>query len=178
MKKVMEMTLLTLMPIRDAASLSMLTARIWPPILVLATSRSRASIVMAASKIMMICVEVTDAPRILKVFGVKSVGNGRGFGPMNGRARGKFSRNIDTPTAVIRAIMRGLLRRGRYAMASTPEAIPPVMTIAMRMMQPTASIGYVPSMDILSKSLAIKYVPSAPIIRKSPCAVLIMPTIP
>lgn len=38
MKKVMEMTLLTLMPIRDAASLSMLTARIWPPILVLATS--------------------------------------------------------------------------------------------------------------------------------------------
>ena len=123
---------------------------------------------MAASKIMMICVEVTDAPRILKVFGVKSVGNGRGFGPMNGRARGKFSRNIDTPTAVIRAIMRGLLRRGRYAMAS----------IAMRMMQPTASIGYVPSMDILSKSLAIKYVPSAPIIRKSPCAVLIMPTIP
>ena len=178
MKNVMEMTLLTLMPMRFAASLSMLTARIWPPIFVRLTIRYRATIVTAARMIIMICVVVTDAPRMLIDFVLKSVGNERGFGPMNGRARGKFSRNIDTPTAVIRAIMRGLLRRGRYAMASTPEAIPPVMTIAMRMMQPTASIGYVPSMDILSKSLAIKYVPSAPIIRKSPCAVLIMPTIP
>ena len=111
--KVMEITLLTLMPIRDAASLSMLTARIWPPILVLATSRSRSQHrVMAASKIMMICVEGDGcAEDIGGVFWREERGNGRGFGPMNGRARGKFSGTSDTPTAVVRAIV-GFVAQG------------------------------------------------------------------
>lgn len=73
---------------------------------------------------MMICVEVTEAPNTLNVLAVNSVGNGRGFGPIKGNARGKFSRNIDTPTAVINAIILGLFRRGRYAMASTPRQEP------------------------------------------------------
>ena len=101
------------MPIREAASLSMLTARIWPPILVRLTTKYRAAMVIAARRIIMIWVLVIDAPRTKKEVGVNKVGKERGLGPMKGRARGKFSRNMDTPTAVMRAIIRGLLRSGR-----------------------------------------------------------------
>ena len=98
-----------------------------------------------AKTIMMICVVVMDAPITLKVTGWNKVGKERGLGPINGRARGKFSRNMETPTAVISAIILGLLRSGRYAMTSVPTAIPPVPSMAIMMMIPTISIGYVPS---------------------------------
>ena len=62
--------------------------------------------------IMIIWVEVIDAPKTLKVLGANSVGKERGFGPIKGKALGKFSKNMETPTAVINAIILGLLRRG------------------------------------------------------------------